>query len=112
MDSAGSWLGWVCSLYRRLSDSPIIGFVLSVFAARPAVRAAAIAIYILPAEWSRALICTQPRAALGALVLAGLELGVSAAGWPLERLGLGNSRSAVRILGGVALAAVLAVPAA
>lgn len=112
MDSAGSWLGLVCSLFRRLSDSPIIGFVLSVFAARPAVRAAAIAIYILLAEWSRALISTQPRAAMGALVLGGLALVVTAAGWPLERLGLGKSRFALRILGGLALAAVLLLPAA
>ena len=112
MDSAGPWLGLVCSLSRRLSDSPIIGFVLSVFAARPAVRAAAIAIYILLAEWSRALISTQPRAAMGALVLGGLALVVTAAGWPLERLGLGSSRFAFRILGGLALAAVLLLPAA
>src|SRR5438309_4937925 len=99
-------------LSRRLSDSPIIGFVLSVFAARPAVRAAAIAIYILLAEWSRALISTQSRAAMGALVLGGLALVVTAAGWPLERLGLGRSRFAFRILGGLALAAVLLLPAA
>src|SRR5437879_1454420 len=111
MDSAGSWLGWVCSLYRRLSDSPIIGFVLSVFAARPAVRAAAIAIYILLAEWSRALISTQRNAATGALVLGGLALVVTAAGWPPERLGLGKTRFALRVLGGLALAAVLLLPA-
>ena len=86
--------------------------MLSVFAARPAVRAAAIAIYILLAEWSRALISTQPRAAMGALVLGGLALVVTAAGWPLERLGLGNSRFGFRVLGGLALAAVLLLPAA
>jgi len=86
--------------------------VLSVFAARPAVRAAAIAIYILLAEWSRALISTQPRAAMGALVLGGVALVVTAVGWPLERLGLGRSQFGFRILGGFALAAVLLLPAA
>ena len=86
--------------------------MLSVFAARPAVRAAAIAIYILLAEWSRALISTQPNAATGALVLGGLALVVTAAGWPPERLGLGKTRFALRVLGGLALAAVLLLPAA
>jgi membrane protease YdiL (CAAX protease family) len=86
--------------------------VLSVFAARPAVRAGAIGTYILLAEWSRALISTEPGAAVGALILGGLALVVTAVGWPPERLGLGRSRMAFRILGGFALAAVLLLPAA
>jgi membrane protease YdiL (CAAX protease family) len=49
---------------------------------------------------------------MGALILGGLALVVTAVGWPPERLGLGRSRMAFRILGGFALAAVLLLPAA
>jgi len=40
------------------------------------------------------------------------SLVVTAAGWPPERLGLGKTRFALRVLGGLALAAVLLLPAA
>ncbi|HSS95226.1 MAG TPA: CPBP family intramembrane glutamic endopeptidase [Candidatus Dormibacteraeota bacterium] len=86
--------------------------MLSVLAARPALRVAVIATYILLVEWSRALISTAPRAAMGALVLGGLALVLAGVGWPFDRLGIGRSRLAFRILGGLALAVVLLIPAA
>jgi membrane protease YdiL (CAAX protease family) len=86
--------------------------VLSVLASRPALRATVLAAYILLVEWTRALTSSAPNAAVAALVLGGLALVVSGAGWPLDRLGLGRSRLVLRILGGLALAVVLLVPAA
>jgi membrane protease YdiL (CAAX protease family) len=86
--------------------------VLSVWAARPALRAAVIAAYILMVEWARALIGTAPYAAIPALLLGGAALALAAAGWPSSSLGLGTSRMGLRILGGLALAAVLLLPAA
>ncbi len=86
--------------------------MLSVLAARPGVRAAVVASYILLIEWARALMSTAPRAATPVLVLGGLALMLAGAGWPAGRLGLGRSRLGLRILGGFALAAVLLLPAA
>jgi membrane protease YdiL (CAAX protease family) len=86
--------------------------VLSVLTARPALRVAVLAAYILLVEWARALISSAPHAAVGALILGGAALMVAGAGWPAERLGLGRSRLAFRILGGLALAVVLLIPAA
>ena len=50
--------------------------------------------------------------AVPSLIVGGLALGVIALGWPPDRLGLGRSRLGLRILGGVALGAVLLLPAA
>jgi membrane protease YdiL (CAAX protease family) len=86
--------------------------VLTALAARPALRVAVLATYILLAEWTRALVSTAPHAAIGALVLGGLALVLAGVGWPLDRLGIGRSRLALRILGGLALAVVLLIPAA
>jgi len=86
--------------------------VLSVLAGRPAIRVAVIAVYVLLVEWSRALVANAPHVATAALVLGGFALVLSGAGWPLERLGIGRSRIALRILGGCALAVVLLLPAA
>lgn len=47
-----------------------------------------------------------------ALVLGGAALALTAWGWPAGRLGLGRSRLGLRILGGLALAVVLLLPAA
>jgi membrane protease YdiL (CAAX protease family) len=47
-----------------------------------------------------------------ALVLGGVALALTAWGWPLEKLGLGRSQPALRIVGGLALAVVLLLPAA
>jgi membrane protease YdiL (CAAX protease family) len=86
--------------------------VLTALAARPALRVAVLATYVLLVEWARALVFTAPHAALGALVLGGLALVLAGVGWPLDRLGVGKSRLPLRILGGFALAAVLLLPAA
>jgi membrane protease YdiL (CAAX protease family) len=86
--------------------------VLSALAARPAVRAAVIASYILLVAWARALMSTAPHAATPVLVLGGIALMLAGAGWPADRLGLGRSHLGLRILGGFALAAVLLLPAA
>jgi membrane protease YdiL (CAAX protease family) len=86
--------------------------VISVLAARPALRAGVLAGYILLVEWARALISTVPGVTVAALVLGGLALAIAVAGWPAEKLGLGTSRLGLRILGGLALAIVLLLPAA
>jgi membrane protease YdiL (CAAX protease family) len=68
--------------------------------------------YILLVEWSRALMSTGAHALGGVLILGGLALALTGVGWPAERLGIGKSRFAWRIVGGLALAAVLLLPAA
>jgi len=68
--------------------------------------------YILLVEWTRALAATVPGAALAAIVLGGAALTVTVIGWPAAKLGLGTSRWGLRIVGGLALAAVLLLPAA
>ena len=68
--------------------------------------------YVLLVEWSRALIQNEPYMAVPALVLGGAALALVVVGWPAERLGLGTSRLGLRILGGLALGAVLLLPAA
>jgi membrane protease YdiL (CAAX protease family) len=47
-----------------------------------------------------------------ALVLGGVALALTAWGWPADKLGLGWSRLGLRIVGGLALAVVLLLPAA
>ena len=68
--------------------------------------------YILVVEWTRALATTVPSAMVAAIVLGGAALTVTAIGWPPAKLGLSTSRFGLRILGGLALAAVLLLPAA
>ena len=68
--------------------------------------------YILLVEWTRALSSNVAHAAMAALIVGGVALMLSGFGWPADRLGLGRSRLAFRILGGLALAAVLLLPAA
>jgi membrane protease YdiL (CAAX protease family) len=68
--------------------------------------------YVLAVEWTRALVATVPYAAVPALILGGAALALTAWGWPADRLGLGWSRLGLRILGGLALAVVLLLPAA
>jgi membrane protease YdiL (CAAX protease family) len=86
--------------------------VISVIAARPAANAALIGAYVLLVEWGRALIQNDPHAALPSLVLGGAALALAAAGLQAQRLGLGRSRFGLRIFGGLALGAVLLLPAA
>jgi membrane protease YdiL (CAAX protease family) len=86
--------------------------VISVLAARPTLRAGVLAGYIVLVEWARALVATVPGVTVAALVLGGVALAITVAGWPAEKLGLGTSRLGLRILGGLALAIVLLLPAA
>jgi membrane protease YdiL (CAAX protease family) len=76
------------------------------------MRAAVIGGYVLVAEWARVLISTAPNAAMAALVLGGLALAVTAFTFAPERLGIGRSRLALRLIGGCALGAILLLPAA
>jgi membrane protease YdiL (CAAX protease family) len=68
--------------------------------------------YILLVEWTRAQVSNGSHALSGVLILGGLALALTGAGWPAERLGIGKSRLGLRIIGGLALAAVLLLPAA
>ena len=86
--------------------------MIAALSTRPALRAAVIGAYILLVEWTRALATTIPGAAVPAIILGGGALAVSVVGWPAPKLGLGTSRLGLRILGGLALAVVLLLPAA
>ena len=79
---------------------------------RPAVRASVIGGYVLAVEWARASVMRSPGAAVPALLLGGVALSLAALGWKADRLGLGTSKLGWRLLGGLALAAVLLLPAA
>jgi len=79
---------------------------------RPAGRAGLLALFVVAVEWSRALIVQQPGLTVAALLLGGGALAVAVVGWPPERLGLGTARFGLRILGCLALGAVLLLPAA
>src|SRR5712691_2973483 len=68
--------------------------------------------YILLVEWARALTSARSQALFAVLMLGGLALALTGVGWPAQRLGLGMSRFGLRIIGGLALAAVLLLPAA
>jgi membrane protease YdiL (CAAX protease family) len=72
----------------------------------------AVGAYVLCIEWARVSIQAQPGLAIAALVVGGVALGAVAFGSPAERLGLGTSRLGLRLLGGLALGAVLLLPGA
>jgi membrane protease YdiL (CAAX protease family) len=86
--------------------------VIAALATRPAVRAALIGAYILLVEWTRALASRNPAATTAAVVFGAVALVLTVAGSSPARLGLGTSRLGLRVLGGLALAAVLLLPAA
>lgn len=86
--------------------------MIAALATRPAVRAALIGMYILMVEWTRALASRDPRAMTAAIVLGAAALLLTVVGSSPARLGLGTSRMGLRVLGGLALAAVLLLPAA
>lgn len=79
---------------------------------RPALQVAALSSYVLAVEWGRALAERGGAPAAIALLLGGAALGLTVTGWMPQRLGLGTSRFGLRLLGGLALAAVLLLPAA
>ena len=78
----------------------------------PSVRAALVGGYVLCVEWARVSVQAQPGLAVAALVIGGVALGAIAFGTPADRLGLGTSRIVLRVVGGMALGAVLLLPAA
>lgn len=78
--------------------------------ANPAPRAFAVGAYVLLVEWSRALLAQTY--VFEALVIGGLLLAAVSVGWPAAKLGLGTSRLGLRLLGGLALGAVLLLPGA
>lgn len=86
--------------------------VLTVLVQRPALRAGVLTAYILLVEWARALVSTGSHALFAVFILGGLALAITGVGRPAERLGLGKSRFGLRIIGGLALAVVLLLPAA
>jgi membrane protease YdiL (CAAX protease family) len=86
--------------------------VLSVLEKRPALRAGVITAYIVLVEWARAVVSSGSHALFAVLILGGLALALTGVGWPADRLGIGKSRFGLRIVGGLALAAVLLLPAA
>ncbi|MEO8744695.1 MAG: CPBP family intramembrane glutamic endopeptidase [Candidatus Dormiibacterota bacterium] len=86
--------------------------MVSVARGRPAVRAGLLAGYVVVVEWARSVIDSQPRVAVAALILGGGALALAAGGWPADRLGLGTSRFGLRVIGGLALGAVLLLPGA
>jgi membrane protease YdiL (CAAX protease family) len=79
---------------------------------RPATRVALLAVYVIAIEWARAIAAQRPGATAAALVVGGAGLAAAAAGWSPDSLGLGTSRFAFRVLGGLALGVVLLLPAA
>ncbi len=79
---------------------------------RPLACAAVIGVCALSVEWSRALLMQVPGLALPMLLLGGAALGLTARAWRPEQLGLGTSRLWLRIIGGLAMAVVLLLPAA
>lgn len=86
--------------------------ILALKRSNPALRAALVGAYVLLVEWGRAMMQMRPQLAVAALVFGGAALGVVAIAWPPARLGLGTSRFGLRLLGGLALASVLLLPAA
>src|SRR2546428_11669754 len=68
--------------------------------------------YVLVVGWTRALLARGSGLMAAGLLLGGVALGLAALGWRATRLGLGRSRFAVRVIGGLALGVVLLLPAA
>jgi membrane protease YdiL (CAAX protease family) len=86
--------------------------VISALHSRPIARVVAVGAYILLVEWTRSAAVQMPAATALSLVLGGAALGVVALGWPAARLGLGTSHFGMRLIGGLALGAVLLLPGA
>lgn len=86
--------------------------MISAVRSRSALRAGLVASYILLVEWTRVLLAQDSHFTVAALLLGGAALAVVALGWPANGLGLGKSHLALRVIGGLALGAVLLLPAA
>ena len=86
--------------------------MLSALDSRAAARAGVVTGYVLAVELARVVFMRAPGAAVPALILGGAALMVVAFAFSPDRLGLGSSRLPLRIVGGLALGAVLLLPAA
>jgi len=75
------------------------------------VRAAVVAFLVIGVEWIRA-VAERAGGPIPAIALGGLALGLCALGWRPEALGLSRRGLGLKLLGGLALAAVLLLPAA
>lgn len=75
-------------------------------------RALVIATYVLAIEVVRAQVMRMPYSAVPALVLGGAALALAAVAFRPAQLGLSRSRLGFKIIGGLALGAVLLLPAA
>src|ERR1700732_1377226 len=75
------------------------------------VRLAVVATLVVSLEWGRVLLerATGP---VPAIALGGLALGLCAIGWQPEALGVSRRPLRIKLLGGLAIAAVLLLPAA
>jgi len=79
---------------------------------RPAAaRAAGVAALALGLEWGRVLAARRPELALASLVVGGAALGALGLGFSARELGLSRSQLGLRLVSGVAVAAVLLLPA-
>lgn len=86
--------------------------MVSIVSSRSLTRALVIGAFVLGVEWARALAIRAPGFAAFALVLGGAALLLPATGWTPQQLGLGRRHLMLRLLGGLALGAVLLLPAA
>jgi membrane protease YdiL (CAAX protease family) len=75
------------------------------------VRLAVVATLVIALEWGRALL-ERSTGPVPAIALGGLALGLCAIGWKPEALGLSRQHLWLKLLGGLAIAAVLLLPAA
>jgi membrane protease YdiL (CAAX protease family) len=75
------------------------------------LRLGVIAFLVIGVEWGRAL-AEKAGGPIPAIALGGLALGLCALGWRPEALGLSRRNLGLKLLAGLALAAVLLLPAA
>lgn len=86
--------------------------MLSALGGRAAARAGVIGAYVLAVEFARALYMRTPGGVWPGLIVGGAALAAVALAFSPQQLGLVASRLPLRILGGLALGAVLLLPAA
>ncbi len=79
---------------------------------RDGLRALVLGVLVVAVEWLRALAARQPDLLLPSLAIGGAALCAFAVGWRPAELGLSRGRLGLRLLGGLALAAALLLPAA
>jgi membrane protease YdiL (CAAX protease family) len=91
---------------------PRFGFLPEPLTGRlAALRAVGLAALALGLEWGRVLAAREPALVLASLVLGGCLLSALGLGFRARELGLSRSHLGLRLVGGVAVAAVLLLPA-